>query len=304
MARIVGRLIGLCLIVLGAVSAIAQTDGPPVASSTASLSIGSDSVRASLAQVRRELESLKQAEENERARAQKDEAIIQRLQARLDAIQSQSSKQTQTTNHSEISYTKAAQRYSRPNARQFRRNPQLPIATQFAEAMDQYFGHISLPSVAPRQATFIYDRQSNTNTFSLRFEPSAHRSWLLFDGTVEAALPNGSARIFNCPSLRRRFSLMTIWRLMRASSINLWRLVRGPESVLGEPFRHRPLAVWGRSKCIPPPISAYSYAVDCNGARWARIPITRYGWPMGPASIRRCRGRWSEQRSIRSTISV
>ena len=50
--------------------------------------------------------------------------------------------------------------------------------------------------------SFIYDRQTATNTFALDFEPLIlYRvtDWLLFEGTIEANLPAGSSAEFQLP---------------------------------------------------------------------------------------------------------
>ena len=72
----------------------------------------------------------------------------------------------------------------------------------FADAMNRYLGRYRFTLVGGVAGSFIYDRQSNINTFALDFEPII--LWqindnMLFEGTIEANLPVGSSAEYQLP---------------------------------------------------------------------------------------------------------
>jgi hypothetical protein len=71
-----------------------------------------------------------------------------------------------------------------------------------AEALNSYLGNYRFTIVGSAAGSFIYDRASNINTFSLVLEPII--LWrlndrMLFEGTIEADLPEGSSAEFQVP---------------------------------------------------------------------------------------------------------
>jgi len=74
--------------------------------------------------------------------------------------------------------------------------------TSFADAFNRYLGRYRFTVVGGAAGSFIYDNASNINTFTLDLEPII--LWqisdrILFEGTVEASLPTGSAADFELP---------------------------------------------------------------------------------------------------------
>ena len=77
-----------------------------------------------------------------------------------------------------------------------------PSRTAFATGFNDYLGSHRLTIAGAAAGSFIYDRQSATNTFTLQFEPLLlYRAtdWLLFEGTIQASLPQGSAADYELP---------------------------------------------------------------------------------------------------------
>lgn len=84
---------------------------------------------------------------------------------------------------------------------------QSKVATQstpasFADAFRRYLGRYDFTVVGGAAGSFIYDRQTGINTFNLVLEPII--LWqisdqLLFEGTIEADLPVGSAADYELP---------------------------------------------------------------------------------------------------------
>ena len=80
----------------------------------------------------------------------------------------------------------------------------------FVDALDRYLGRYRFTLVGGAAGSFIYDRQSNINTFALDVEPII--LWqlsdrMLFEGTIEANLPSGSSAEFQLPVATLQFFL-------------------------------------------------------------------------------------------------
>ena len=77
-----------------------------------------------------------------------------------------------------------------------------PPRTAFASAFSDYLGSHRLTIAGDAAGSFIYDRQTATNTFALEFEPLflyRMSDWLLFEGVIAANLPAGSSADFQIP---------------------------------------------------------------------------------------------------------
>jgi hypothetical protein len=77
-----------------------------------------------------------------------------------------------------------------------------PSRSAFASAFDGYLGSHRLTIAGAAAGSFVYDRQSATNTFALEFEPLLlyrMNDWLLFEGVIQANLPAGSSADFQLP---------------------------------------------------------------------------------------------------------
>jgi hypothetical protein len=77
-----------------------------------------------------------------------------------------------------------------------------PSRSGFASLFSDYLGSHRLTIAGDAAGSFIYDRQTATNTFALTFEPLflyRMNDWLLFEGIVTANLPAGSSADFQVP---------------------------------------------------------------------------------------------------------
>ncbi len=127
---------------------------------------------------------------------------IRRLERRVDELQNENERLQKTNtalkaNTDKFKVTTASQIQALQSTVESETS-----ATSFADAMNQYLGRYRFTIVGGIAGSFIYDRQSNINTFNLAIEPIF--LWqisdkMLFEGTVEAALPAGSAADFELP---------------------------------------------------------------------------------------------------------
>src|SRR5262249_24064662 len=121
---------------------------------------------------------------------------IQRLQERVDELEKQNSCLQRT--NAEI---KATNQQLQASTTQQLQSPQSQLGkssspASFAEAVNRYLGNYRFTLVGGVAGSFIYDRESNINTFALDLEPIV--LWrlsdrMLFEGTIEANLPSGSS---------------------------------------------------------------------------------------------------------------
>lgn len=127
---------------------------------------------------------------------------IEHLEQKVDQLQKED-QQLQKTN----TELKAKDSQLETNTNQQIQTLQSNVASatspeSFAESMNQYLGRYRFTIAGGVAGSFIYDRQSEINTFNIAMEPIL--LWqisdkMLFEGTVEAALPAGSAADFELP---------------------------------------------------------------------------------------------------------
>ena len=150
-------------------------------------------------QIKQEIRRIKADEERERERQEK---VIQELEHKVDQLQGQnqqllkSNTQIQTT--SRKLQTQTSQQIQQIQAQV----DSGPSPTRFGQAFEDYLGQHQFILTGAVGGSFIYDRQTATNTFALDFEPLIlYRvtDWLLFEGTIEANLPAGSSADFQLP---------------------------------------------------------------------------------------------------------
>jgi len=155
-----------------------------------------------LKQVERELRQL-------RADRARDRKLIEKLEEKLDQVQSQDS-QIRTTNQQLQTSTKQLQNSNQQL--QTKTDEQLkqiqaevaegPSERQFAKAIGGYMGTHQFTLTGAAAGDFVYDRQNGQNTFALTFEPLMlyrPKDWLLFEGEFEAAFDPGSGASFDAP---------------------------------------------------------------------------------------------------------
>jgi hypothetical protein len=127
---------------------------------------------------------------------------IRRLQERVDELEKQNSQLERTdaqikSSNQQMQATTTQQIHSLQSELSTSSSPE-----SFAEAINGYLGNYRFTVVGSAAGSFIYDRASNINTFSLVLEPII--LWrlndrMLFEGTVEADLPEGSSAEFQVP---------------------------------------------------------------------------------------------------------
>ncbi|HZC45238.1 MAG TPA: hypothetical protein VE243_02115, partial [Candidatus Acidoferrum sp.] len=148
-----------------------------------------------LVQFRQEIETLKGSEAAERKRVEQDEKHIQELENQLKRLETQNQKFGKTASTLEIDETKfkgdTDQRLQELQTQFVAKTSQ----TDFQTEIGRYLGSHQLTLTGAAAGSFIYDKQTAQNTFSLEFEPLflyRLNDWILFEGTVKAALPPGS----------------------------------------------------------------------------------------------------------------
>ena len=157
-------------------STLAENDGDPIATDDPAIT------------PRREIQEIKRE--------------IQRLQQRVDELEQQNSRLQHT--NAEI---KAANQQLQTSTKQQIASLQSQVTTSssptsFAEAVNRYLGNYRFTLVGGAAGGFIYNRQSNINTYNLTFEPIILyrlNDRMLFEGTIEAALPSGSSADYQLP---------------------------------------------------------------------------------------------------------
>jgi len=151
---------------------------------------------------REDLQRLESDEAAQRDRVALDEKLIRQLENQLQQIEVQNQKLSSTAQQAMSSDAKLR---SETTERLDQLQSQLSADTEsvgFAGAMCRYLGTHQFTFVGAAAGSFIYDRATSQNTFSLLFEPIALyrlNDWMLFEGTILASLPNGSAADFELP---------------------------------------------------------------------------------------------------------
>jgi len=151
-----------------------------------------------LERIRSELNALRSDAEQQRKRADSDEATIRRLQAQLSAVEQR--------NNTLEDVTQTLQ----PNTNSLRSDIDAKLRAResddhvgaFDSAIVRYLGQHQFTVVGAAAGDFICDRNAAQNTFSLLFEPVILyrlNDWLLFEGAIEASLPVGSSADFQLP---------------------------------------------------------------------------------------------------------
>jgi hypothetical protein len=158
--------------------------------------------RDDLLRLRREIKQLQSDQTAERRRMGQSEQLIQELESQLRQLETENQKLNTATQQL---ITSDAKLKSETTERLEQVQAQLGTDTSqagFAGAMSRYLGTHQFTFVGAAAGSFIYDRATAQNTFSLFFEPIALyrlNDWLLFEGTIQALLPNGSKADFELP---------------------------------------------------------------------------------------------------------
>jgi hypothetical protein len=152
--------------------------------------------------LRQEIKKLQRDQAAQRHRMDENEQLIRELETQLRRVQAQNQKLNSTAERLVSSNAKLK---SETSERLDQFHTQLSADAEsagFADAMSRYLGTHQFTWAGAAGGDFIYDRATSQNTFSLLFEPIVLyrlNDWILFEGTVEASLPNGSAADFELP---------------------------------------------------------------------------------------------------------
>jgi hypothetical protein len=158
--------------------------------------------RDDLLRLRREIKQLQSDETAERRRMDQNEQLIKELESQLRQVESQNQK---LNGAAQQLLSSDAKLKSETTERLDQFQAQLSTDASlggFADAMSRYLGTHQFTFAGAAAGSFIYDRATSHNTFSLLFEPIALyrlNDWILFEGTILASLPNGSAADFELP---------------------------------------------------------------------------------------------------------
>jgi len=180
-----------------AVLAIATVTAAPRA-----LADDTEAQAKALKQVERELRQL-------RADRARDRKLIEKLEEKLDQVQSQDS-QVRTTNQQLQTTTEKLQNSNQQL--QVKTDQELkqiqaqvaagPTEPQISRLLGGYWGSHQFTLTGGAAVDYIYDHKLGQNTFSLDFEPiMLYRlnDWLAFEGTFEAGYEPGSGASFDAP---------------------------------------------------------------------------------------------------------
>jgi hypothetical protein len=158
--------------------------------------------RADLRRLRLEIEKLQSDQAAQRHRIDQNEQLIQELEGQLHQVEAQNQKLNGAAQQLVASDAKLKTETTE-RLEQFQSqltNDASPGG--FGEAMSRYLGTHQFTFAGAAAGSFIYDRATSQNTFSLEFEPIALyrlNDWILFEGTIQGSLPNGSAADFELP---------------------------------------------------------------------------------------------------------
>jgi hypothetical protein len=154
---------------------------------------------ADLRQIRRQIQQIKLDEERERRR---DEELVQQLEGKVTRLEKQNEQLEKSTQVIETTSRKLAAQTSEQLEQIQDHASQSTTSSEFAQQLHDYLGEHTFTLVGDAAGTFIYDRKAGTNTFNLEFQPIILyrlNDWILFEGSIAAALPVGSNADFELP---------------------------------------------------------------------------------------------------------
>jgi hypothetical protein len=168
----------------------------PIATSLA------DDGSAELRKFRREIEEIRRDEQVQRGRLERDEKLIDQLEKQLGETQARDQKLVTANQQLENSNVKLQSETENRLQRLQEQFASRPSESEFGSLMNRYIGAHQFTVTGSAAASFIYDRQSASNTFAVLFEPLVLyklNDWILFEAEIEAALPAGSEASFGLP---------------------------------------------------------------------------------------------------------
>jgi len=155
-----------------------------------------------LAAMRKQIEQLQREAQSEQRRFDESEQRIRQLSSELRDMEAQNRRLNEVTEKLSSSNSQFKNETGkRLEELQQQRSENIP-ASQFDAAFARYLGTHQFTLVGDAAVSFIYDRATSQNTFSLQFQPIflyRLNDWLLFQGSIAASLPVGSNASFSLP---------------------------------------------------------------------------------------------------------
>jgi hypothetical protein len=173
--------------------------------------LASDAVDTSdLARIKQEIQALKKDDAAQRRQLNNEENLIKSLETKLEQVESRNSELNNKEQELELTNTQLKSTTTQQLQDLQQHLNDSITAPEFDSAINRYLGTHQLTIAGAAAGDFIYNRQTAQNTFSLLFEPIflfRLNDWILFEGTIEAGLPNGSAADFELPVATAQFFL-------------------------------------------------------------------------------------------------
>ena len=163
-----------------------------------------------LARIKQEIQALKKEEAAQRRQLNDEEDLIKSFESKLQQAQRRNSELNTKEQELELTNTQLKSNTTQQLQEMQRRINDSISEQDFNSAIDRYLGTHQLTIAGAAAGDFIYNRQTAQNTFTLLFEPIflyRLNDWILFEGTIEASLPNGSAADFELPVATAQFFL-------------------------------------------------------------------------------------------------
>ncbi len=158
-----------------------------------------DADTTDLQKIKHQIHTIKADEERER---QRDERLIEQLEQKVDRLETQNERLERSTQTLQTSSQKL-QAQTREQLAQIQEHwSGGASSSEFAQEFQNYLGEHQFTLAGDAAGSFIYDRKASKNTFALQFQPLVLyrlNDWLLFEGSIQASLPVGSAANFQLP---------------------------------------------------------------------------------------------------------
>jgi hypothetical protein len=152
--------------------------------------------------IRRQIEEIKTDEHSERRRFDSDEQRIRDLERQLQQLEAQNQKLNGAAKELAITNSKLKTETDQRFDSLQQQVASGVSSSQFDSAFSRYLGTHQFTVAGDAAGGFIYDRKTSQNTYTLSFQPIILyrlNDWILFEGSISAALPPGSGASFSLP---------------------------------------------------------------------------------------------------------
>ncbi|MBV8136035.1 MAG: hypothetical protein JO121_10450 [Deltaproteobacteria bacterium] len=155
-----------------------------------------------LAAMRKQIEELQREAQSEQRRFDESEQRIRQLSSELRDMEAQNQRLNEVTQKLTSGTSQVKSETGRPLEELEQERSGEISASQFNAAFARYLGTHQFTLVGDAAVSFIYDRATSQNTFTMQFQPILlyrMSDWLLFEGSIAASLPVGSNASFSLP---------------------------------------------------------------------------------------------------------